>query len=440
MARTQLTALSADQVGAVFLHPEHQLNVDAVIELISQLQQAETPADLHILQRSLLARLLHVEGLRASCSRVLKRLRARQSLPADHPQLAEDVDPHAVETWQFQILVYERLARQLRSVGDGLAWRCYGFDRRAILTLSRNPSPGMMHGKAGLDQELASVEESWQSGHFALLHDLTNCLRIADLSIFRNGQIVLQEVKSNPQRIDRRQLERINRAIDALMDGGPLPGRERAGLVDVTEPYVTNLCQLADIVALARRHGSRGMRLTHGRAIVVAYLPELLSRWHHDPEGGLKSLASTRARALRRAGIANATSVLCGRSVDSASRSPIAPPWSIYPLSAEDCAALTCDLLLFESYLALDQLVDLLEATGLRTDVLLGIGEESDILKLQLGSKVMIVHTPGLGPLLFELTDPAAWARGMADALRASSQLGEPVVAFADEPATWRRR
>ena len=44
-------------------------------------------------------------------------------------------DPGTIEAWAFEELVFERIARQLRVVGDGLAWRRFGYDRRIIFVL-----------------------------------------------------------------------------------------------------------------------------------------------------------------------------------------------------------------------------------------------------------------------------------------------------------------
>lgn len=84
----------------------------------------------------------------------------------------------------------ERVGRQLRSVGDALAWRASGFDRSYITALSQNAPPGPMAGKAGLNARLVAVEARWNDhGRFALLHDLTSCLRIGDLTdFFPNGR------------------------------------------------------------------------------------------------------------------------------------------------------------------------------------------------------------------------------------------------------------
>lgn len=86
--------------------------------------------------------------------------------------------------------VFERVWRQLKSIGDALAWRAFGYDRRVIVALSRNASPGPMHGKDGLIKEREVIEPAWRdNGEFVLHHDLTAALRVGDLSVFRLNEV-----------------------------------------------------------------------------------------------------------------------------------------------------------------------------------------------------------------------------------------------------------
>lgn len=192
-----LKSLDPEDLGASFMHPVQQENLARVHGLIDMLRKCESPADYHEFQRHLFKAVYEAEERRAQCSRVLKRFRAGKGVPADVPPPVTG-DVNALKAWQYEAFVFERAARQLRTVGDGLAWRTFGYDRRRILALSRNDSPGMMYGKEGLPYELGRVEALWRDKeHFALLHDLTNCLRIADVSEFTGDGVLLHEVKKN---------------------------------------------------------------------------------------------------------------------------------------------------------------------------------------------------------------------------------------------------
>jgi hypothetical protein len=85
------------------------------------------------------------------------------------------------------------------------------------------------------------------------------------------------------------------------------------------------------------------------RALVASSLPACMRRWGADHAEQGRVLAATRQQAIEQAAIATAMHHIRGLSGDTASRSPIMAPWSIYPFSPEECASLICDLLIFET-------------------------------------------------------------------------------------------
>jgi hypothetical protein len=44
-------------------------------------------------------------------------------------------------------------------------------------------------------------------------------------------------------------------------------------------------------------------------------------------------------------------------------------PWSIYPFALEDCAAILCDLLIFETTISVDDLIASLERVGMNGEI-----------------------------------------------------------------------
>lgn len=426
------------------LHPAQRRMAARVTQLITWLHSCQEPNDYNEFQRYLFRDLHSVEERRGQCARIVKRLRRGQTLPADLPEPPPN-GRTSLADWQFEEFVFARLARQLRTVGDGLAWQSFGFDRRVILTLSRNAPAGPMYKKDGLPWELGTIESLWNDKHhFTLLHDLTNCLRIADVTEFTaDGGALLREVKASG-RTDRRQMERIQTAISAIMENGSLPGgRPDARLVELAIPYETDLKKLKDLIDLARYHGARGMRLTPGRALFAVSIEAADSRWGDDPEAALPKLDSIRANAIKRAGIKDAAYHIRGISGDLQARSPIMAPWSIYPLPAEDCGALACDLLMFELILSPEAIAIEAERAGLGAEVLLTregdeLSGEQNVLRLSSGDKSITLHATGLNLLLYELVQPAVWVAGMKEALSNTKPPAEPVMVFANEAATWR--
>jgi hypothetical protein len=69
--------------------------------------------------------------------------------------------------------------------------------------------------------------------------------------------------------------------------------------------------------------------------------------------------------ALRRAGILNVGHDVTYGSDDLTARSPIQPPWAIYPLPPEMCANLIADMGVFVVTVSSEPLLDALRAAGL---------------------------------------------------------------------------
>ena len=420
-----------------------------IAELIGGLRKCQQSSDFYEFQRYLFGLVYKTQERSGQCSWIIKRLQREGKLPANAPTPPHYGDPTLLASWELEAYVYNRLVRQLKTVGDGLAWRCFGYDRRIILTLSRNDAAGPMYDrygqpKKGLLSELSRIKEIWENDHhFALHRDLTNCLRIADLTEFTDdGGALLREIKAKP-RTDKTQMERAQAAVDAIMHGAPLPGdRPDARLVKLTEPYVTNLKQLGDLIELAKRHGCRGMKLSQGRALVASSVPRVLERWGQDLAEANRVLDSARQRAIERAGIASAVHHIKGFSSDTASRSPIMAPWSIYPFSPLDCAAIICDLLVFETTVSAEALVESLERAGLTGEVLLDpangqLGGEMGVVRAHWRNRALTWHAHGLNLLLYELAEPDTLARGMREVLVMDDPPAEPVMVYAEESKTW---
>jgi hypothetical protein len=74
------------------------------------------------------------------------------------------------------------------------------------------------------------------------MHDLTNCLRIGDITVFTDEGPVQIEVKTNAKRHNSVQNRRIKAVRRALSRAGPLPGDDRGEwLYNLDLPYRTHL-------------------------------------------------------------------------------------------------------------------------------------------------------------------------------------------------------
>ena len=220
----------------MFTHPRHQTAQELLPELIVQLRACANVKDGYEFQQRLLALVLEVEGDRNAFSMAIKRMRVGKPPQPGVPEPPSGLDPGRLETWQLEHDVCERVARQFRCVGDALAWRMFGFDRRHIIALCQNEPPGVMAGKAGLTAELQRVEQAWrEDGQFAILHDRTNCLRIGDVTVFADDGS--PDARSGDERA-RTVLVFVARALDQLrnLPGPPNRASETATLRWVRQP------------------------------------------------------------------------------------------------------------------------------------------------------------------------------------------------------------
>jgi hypothetical protein len=98
--------------------------------------------------------------------------------------------------------------RLLRLLGTTVAWILLEFDRPYIRAFSRGHDPGFIYGKAGYKAEVIGLAAAFESpGCAGVLHDITNCLRIGDLTIISPSSTVTLELKlrKNKRRMDRRE-------------------------------------------------------------------------------------------------------------------------------------------------------------------------------------------------------------------------------------------
>jgi hypothetical protein len=214
-------------------HPEQVANIGGVKELLGLFDQAHDPGIVRDVQSDLFQASYRAQQAAGDIRRARKRLQDGKApgWPVDHgAELAEFMAPawrlrcdpgsHADKDWSGELRVAERVVRQLRSVGDALAWRVFRYDRRAIVALSSNSPPGPFVGKKGLGYELASVIDHWRERKtFTLLHDLTSVLRVMDSTELQpDGSLMVREVKSSPRASTSRQV-RIAEAALAAIDG-----------------------------------------------------------------------------------------------------------------------------------------------------------------------------------------------------------------------------
>jgi len=442
----------------VLAHPRHQAAQLTLVKLIEQLRACSNVEEGYAFQQELLGHVLAVEEDRNALSQVVKRLAAGRKPQVGAPQPQSGRDPEAPETWQLEHDLCERVARQYRCVGDALAWRVFGFDRSHILALSRNQSPGVMAGKKGLARERETVEQAYtQDGRFALMHDLTNCLRIGDVTVFTDEGPVTDEVKNNPEKERRStpQTRRIEAARRSLGGRDPLPGGEpchRLHALDVS--LQTHLDLLALGADRAVRDGIFATRVPGNRMLLVVDLLGCQAQGWTEAEFNerlVRQAAAARRRAKFNVGydwIINAT------SLDSVSRDPRRVPFAAYPLHPVICARLIGDICSFVVESSGPGLAEALNEAGLAAQWT----RPPDTIDLAPGEVVMEIVSKTVTPMgmqvredvrtlqmrrseldryLIELVDQRTWTTGIRSLMFDPKLSGQPWPYYRDEYLVW---
>ncbi|MEU4383563.1 hypothetical protein [Micromonospora echinofusca] len=436
-----------NQIDVILTHPRHQQMLRTMIGLIADLRRCRLAADLYEFQEQLFRLVLEVEQRRSEISRVVKRLKKPGGrVPRDAPELGTELDPSDHDSWLLEAEVFERIWRQLKSIGDALAWRAFRYDRRIIVALSRNASPGLMYGKDGLAKERELIEGAWRdSRQFVLHHDLTAALRVGDLSVFRDdGSILLHEVKSNSNRRIKRQDQLL---VDTSMvlagEGALLP----SGFTPIRTqiPLVTNMRGLREVLGLAHeRTGIQGGVVSPGRAVVAA---SQYTATHHYREDTFGDRFSTElARCQRKIGMGLPGHTLTMTSIDSVARWPTRPPWAIYPVAPEVAASLTADAMFFFVCMSPDVIIDRLSNAGVRAEWMQPLDGSEEWTKPLLrvmsasGNRMLFTSlTPeAIAGLMLEFIDLRSWCRQVALMLTGDVPAGtRPWPCFTDEYKVW---
>jgi hypothetical protein len=225
-----------------------------------------------------------------------------------------------------------------------------------------------MAGKEGLAAERKRVDQAWhQDGQFAILHDLTNCLRIGDVTVFADdGTPDTIEIKTDSERRARAQRRKIRTAQEAIRNGTALPCDDpRAQLYDLDLPFKTHLDLLRTGMQRAAKDGIFAARLHGNRALLVTDIYGCNAQGRNDDEYQ-RRLARQFNAARRRARIgAGREWNISATSLDSVSRDPQRVPFAAYPLHPVHCARLIGDLAVFTVETSGPALADTLTDAGL---------------------------------------------------------------------------
>jgi hypothetical protein len=427
----RLDARPPEEVAIALGHPAQLAAQEIIVELIRLLRECQEDGDYEDYQRALFQQIYAAEGRRAMAKRNVRRAERGKRTP-EAP----------TGSWDYELMVADRVCRQLRCVGDALAWRAFGFDRRPLIALASNELPGPMYDKIGLGHELGAAVEAWeQRGNFALLHDLTNTLRMGDLTEFTEEGPRVAEVKASHRSSSggraSRQRRRLEAAIAAVNDGAPLAG-DGTTLVKTSVPLRTRLNLLEPVLKRARREGLVVEALSEG--VVVSVMSARGVEVIPSPREVMGSYDVLANQAMRSAHLEREAHLLSGYSVDSRDCHAATAPYSIFPFDPQICAELVTDRLRVTATVGWTELAAPFDRLGWTTHCPVPGGVStvpSDVLVATNGDRTLTLHRDGVMQALIEFHDLGQLAAGMIEvASREDWRSG--VLVFSDEHEVWR--
>lgn len=332
----------------------------------------------------------------------------------------------------------------LRTVGDALAWRALGCDRRVIAILSDGTRVDRLATGIGLAAERAELAR--HGGEALAIHnDSTRCLRHGDVTLVKQpgpqGRFMnVIEVKAGDG--DRaRQDARIADALRLLQSGSRVqPSGTSLTIEYVPGTYSTFLPELPALVDAAKRDGYAKRQLSPVLAVEV-WDYRLVARTPADAE---RHVVAGRAALLSEAGWEKDDTiswmVLQERMNRSSFNVPRIAPISLYPLAPSDLADLLCGWLEVRTTVHRPTLAEQLGTAGLEVEV---HGADDDpAITITVGDVRTVVPMTFMNQILVELPTDATIAMAVRTiGERAARRRGtaEYLVVFEDERSAWTK-
>jgi hypothetical protein len=430
---------------------DHGLQKEAlrrVTELLSALRQAKTATQLWEMQGELLKSILWAQEYKSRSKRYLERSKKGKLVPED-PQSG---------SWELEHRIASRVERQIRSVGDCLAWKVLNCRRDVFYVLSQNQNPGSMYGKTGLDAELERADAHWAKGHFVLMNDLTQSVRIGDLIVFTRRGPQLSEIKAGGrQRSEQRQ--RIRNALQTLNRERPLNiAGQPHEIFRAKTQLATRMDALGTALTESKVSGFGSVVIEPGRLVVAASLAPTQPTASDDVVSIEKAKESASIGPKQHV----LQTIWSWHAWDYQSPMVTGAPFGAFPLEPAQCAELTCGYSTYRVYLKTDVLDRELRAVGFDTRWSLPAGDITDYNKTVLtvirrtahGRRGVTISGSAFYQCLYELMEPRRYAEGVREMFDWSAMefpgqpmagkdrllVGRGTMAFGNEKAVWFKK
>ncbi len=437
--------LGAEQ--ALLNHRVYAAERPVLVRLLDQLHSADSNDELIGLHRELLRRIRERQNLIAGLRRRQRDARERISTlakqrPKPVPELARE--DHYLAGAKHLEQVQLALQFQLRSVGDGLALKALGYDRRAITVIGRGERVAWLSDSEGWRAEVAVLERFWSRGELAIHNDMTNCLRHGDVTVVSPARrtVELYEVKAGSKE-DQRQTKRMEEVVATLGQGWHPTAANGAPLhlKEAKCSYDTALRELPALFERARVEGVGWATLWDGvlvRVIDVSWAgnadafqakqDEIRASvpWYGEAESNIDFFSAFRRMRDRRHSFSSLA------------------PFSIFPLAAGDLADLMMGYLELATTLNGPRIERAFRPAGITARVELGDQRFRKFADVERGRCKLEIPAHVREQMFLELVSPGAVVAAASELLddlgdRPTTGDDARLLTFAREFEAWAR-
>ena len=430
---------------ALVNHPLYQRERETVAVWLGALRSAVTPADFNRIHHDLFGRFLGAQRFLESLA--IEKTVANTALRAARD--AGDQSELRRRSGELTNLEFDRRAAIAvlgiqRQLGDALAWTLLDYRRSAATVLGEGERVDRLANAAGLEAELALIDELSVQGVPAIHTDITSCLQHGDVLAVRSLDprlYELTEVKAG-SRSDSGQMERLERASRLLNNafhptaaaGGPLT------IVSGPVPFRTHVGAAAAAIEEARQCSYVALTLEDGLVAEVydESNPARLSRQDFEDRQ-----AEFRTKLDWREGDGIAYSTSARRLRDRRHSFSSLAPLPLLPFSVE----VTTELLLggFDIVTTINarRLEERLAKRGIESEVARGEDVEHGFLTARRGRATVTVPATVREQISVELLTIEAlvemvdWTLG--EVAKLDSDGPQMIVDYAGEAGYWTR-
>jgi hypothetical protein len=247
-----------------------------------------------------------------------------------------------------QRFFYRMYANAMRAIGDGIAWRAFGYDRAAIRLLGERQTKQHVSSE-GTVQELREWSYHFDTGSgIAILNALTNCLAIADVTVVRHdGSIEIVEVKSSKTKSSRkiRQKQAMKEVVTLIGTGA---GQNEGKDVSIEILRITPESYLDKVEELLQTAGEKGWA---ARRISDWLYVEAFDFRKFTSEDEVKEPTGKMREAAMGEWKKRGDYIHDMNSLDAIGYSPNSAPFSIFPFRARMCVDLLIGATCYVSFL-----------------------------------------------------------------------------------------